>query len=94
MNVTREKLSYSINKHLVNFDIREILSDLGGYLVPEDHAVPLRVALGHDGELLPGSATSRLECESHNALHSMSSKDGYLCGDRPRVTCMACTSVA
>ena len=74
---------HRINQHLVNSHIRELGLQLLGNLVPEDHAVALRVALGDDGQHLARTLLGSLKREPHDSLHAVAREDRDFGGDLP-----------
>ena len=69
---------HGVHQHLVGPDVRVPGRQLREDAVPEPHAVPLRVALRHEGEVLPGPLGGGLEREPHHALDGRVREDRYL----------------
>lgn len=67
---------HGVHQHLVRLDLRVLRRELAEDLVPEHHAVPLRVALGHHGEFAPRPRCGRLEGKAHRALDARPREDG------------------
>lgn len=76
---------HSINKHLVDGDIGEVLGDAGGDLIPQHHPVALGVALRHHRQELAGPLPGGLEGKAHDALDAVAGEDGDLRGHLPRL---------
>lgn len=86
--------SHSINKHLVNSDIREIHSNGLGNLIPENHTVALSIALSDNSQELTRTLLGGLKSEAHNSLNTVSGEDGDLSSDFPRLTSMRAATLA
>jgi hypothetical protein len=78
--------SHSINQHLLNSNIGKVLRNLRGNLIPKNHAVPLRIALGDHSQMLSGSLLRNLKREPNKSANSVTSEDGDFCGNFPGVT--------
>ena len=66
---------HGVDEHLVPGHVGIVLRHFGGDLVPHDHAVPLRVRLGHDGEKLARPRARHLERKPHDARDAGAGED-------------------
>lgn len=84
---------HGINKHLVHSNIREVFGDLGGDLIPHDHAVSLSIGLGNDSQQLAGTLLGSLKGKSDNALNTVSAENGSFGGNFPRLATVRATTL-
>jgi hypothetical protein len=59
---------HRVDEFLVPLDVGKLARDLMGDLVPHHHGMPLRVALGHDGEVPAGTRPRQFEGVAQDAL--------------------------
>ncbi|KAI9903736.1 hypothetical protein N3K66_000265 [Trichothecium roseum] len=85
---------HGVDEHLVHGDVGEVFGDLGGYLIPQDHAVALGVALGDDGEEAAGPGPGGLEGEAHQPLDAVAGEDGDLGGRLPGLAAVGTPALA
>lgn len=85
---------HGVHKHLVELDVRELLCNAQDNLVPQNHSVALRVALGHIGKVLPGPALRSLESKTRKALDAMARENGDFGGSLPGPAAVRAASLA
>lgn len=73
---------HSINQYPVTGDLRVFRKQSVENLIPENHAVTLRITLRNHGETLAGPRTGCFECEAHGPLNARLSVDCNVSGDR------------
>lgn len=85
--------SHRVDKHLINLHLRELLRHISSNLVPEHHAIPLRIALGHHCQHLPRPACRCFKSEAHQPADTVAGKDGDLCGCLPLLASVRATTL-
>jgi hypothetical protein len=90
----RHTHSHRIHEHLVNLNIFVLLCHFVEDFVPENHAVSLRIALGHHGQLLAWSRPCCLKRISHYSLDADAREDAHFGGDCVRTVFMRRTALA
>jgi hypothetical protein len=66
-----ELRGHGVDQHTLGRHVRVVGRDTAEHLVPQDHAVLLRVALGHAGDLFVRTGPRELEREPHDPLTSV-----------------------
>ena len=97
--IDRARLHHHAHRHridqlLVPGHVLVVVGDQGSDLIPEHHAVPLRVRLGHHGQMLPRARTRDIEREPHDPLHAAAGEDGNFGGDFFRQAAMGAAALA
>ena len=85
---------HRIHQLLLDRDMRKILGDMGSHLIPEDHAMALRVGLGDHGQQLAWARFGNLEGRAHDPLDADAGEDGGLGGDLDGVAAMRAATMA
>ncbi len=92
--ILRHPHRHRIDQHPVPGHVREVLRDLGGDLVPEHHAVVLRVRLGHHGERLARPRPCEREGVARDALDAGAGEDRDFGGGLVALGAMAAPALA
>jgi hypothetical protein len=85
---------HGIHQHLVDSDIRKVLGHLVGNLIPENHAIALRVALCDNSQELAGTLLGRLKGKTYKSGDAMACEDGDLGRRLPGAPSMGASTMA
>ena len=85
---------HGVDEHFVPGDVWKFFCNLGGDLVPHNHAVTLRVGFGDNRQQLARTVLGKLESEAHDARYATAGEDGSFRGDLFRETAVGAAALA
>lgn len=85
---------HGVDQHLIDLNIGELFGYIGSYLIPQHHAVSLRVALRHNRQQLPRSASRSLKGKAHQSADAVAGEDRDLCSCLPLLTAVRATALS
>ena len=73
-------IHHGIDEHLVQYNMRILLSDFICYFIPQHHPGPLGIGLGDESKLFSRLLFCDLEGETKDAANGVSAEDGEFFG--------------
>lgn len=86
--------SHGIDQHLVHGDVWKLFAYRRRHFVPENHAVPLGIALGHNSQHLARALLGHLKRKANETGHAVPRKDGHFSRRLPGLPDMRSAALA